>query len=253
MSEEAKNNTDLVIVDTKDKQVIDTAYEMLGKYFKPSELESEDAILERTLGEQSDSVKHGVLVAYRGDRMVCCCIYDHFVDTQMVYVEYIATEVDERRHHVATELLQQGIFGRYEADILVDIVDPKKMEDATQEEKAYVESKSKFWSKQGARKLGIENFQQPDFEQTVENGVAIDDGSFLALIPRNEQTCEVDGERMAQTLHTINTECNGVEDPESAFPQMFDELKLKPVITLSSKPLIEDVAASQTADEEFCQ
>lgn len=249
MSEsEVSTKQPLVIVDTRDAKEISQAYTLLGKYFKPSELESEEAILDRTLGEQQDNVKHGVLVAYRGDRMVCCCIYDHFADTQMVYVEYIATEVDERRHHVASDLLQQGIFGQYDADILIDIVDPKKMEGATREEVDYVCSKSKFWSKQGARKLGLTNFQQPDFE----DGLNIDDGSFLAIIPRNPETTEIDSERMAETLHTINTACNGVENPEETFPAMFEELKQTPIITVSPRNLVAEVV-SPVETSDSCQ
>ena len=231
MSEETRNNNSLVVVDTKDVAEINAAYGLLEKYFEPSELESVDAILDRTTGEQKPNVSHGVLVAYRGDRMISCCIYDHFTDTNMVYVEYIATEVDERRNHVATQLLQDGIFGQFDADILIDIVDPKKMGEASPESVAKVCSKSKFWSKQGARKLGLENFQQPDFE----DGESIDEGAFLAIIPKDPQTTEIDAERMSQTLHVINTDCNGVEDPESTFPKMFSELKQTPKLSLSTK------------------
>ena len=252
MSEAKIKNSDLVIVDTRDPEVIGQAYGMLEKYFKPSELESVDAILDRTVGEQKPNVSHGVLVAYRGDRMVSCCIYDHFADTQMVYVEYIATETDERRHHVATELLQQGIFGRYEADILIDIVDPQKMQGEPQSEIDYVCSKSKFWSKQGARKLGLENFQQPDFGDEAED-MQIDDGAFLAIIPRDPQTTEIDAERMAETLHVINTECNGVENPEETFSEMFEELKQTQTLKLSSKTLVEDVVKPLEAVEDCCQ
>ncbi|MBQ9792666.1 MAG: hypothetical protein IJW32_02830 [Clostridia bacterium] len=249
MSEsEVVDREPLVIVDTRDEKEISQAYTLLGKYFKPSELESEEAILDRTLGEQKDGVKHGVLVAYRGDRMVCCCIYDHFADTQMVYVEYIATEVDERRHHVASDLLQQGIFGQYEADILIDIVDPAKMEDATPEDISHVCSKSKFWSKQGARKLGLTNFQQPDFE----DGLNIDDGSFLAIIPRDPATTQIDSTRMSETLHTINTECNGVENPEETFPEMFEELEKTPIITVSPRNLVAEVV-TPIETEDCCQ
>ena len=256
MSEaEVKDNNSLVVVDTRDEKVIAQAYGLLEKYFKPSELESVDAILDRTVCEQKPNVSHGVLVAYRGDRMVSCCIYDHFADTNMVYVEYIATEVDERRHHVATELLQRGIFGQYDADILVDIVDPKKMEEASTEEVAHVCSKSKFWSKQGARKLGLENFQQPDFSDDADE-MAIDDGAFLAIIPKDPQTTEIDAGRMAETLHVINTECNGVENPEETFPQMFDELKRTQKLSLSQKSLAEEVVQpieAAAAAEDCCQ
>ena len=235
----------LTIVDTRDEAVIGQAYELLGKYFDPSELESQEAILSRTLGEQKDNVRHGVLVAYRGDRMICSCIYDHFVDTEMVYVEYIATEADERRHHVATDLLQQGILEQFSSDILIDIVDPKKMEGATQQEIDYVTSKSKFWGKQGARKIGLNNFQQPNFEEEGQ----IDNGAFLALIPRDPTTTEIDTQRMTETLHVINTECNGVEDPEGTFVEMFEELKQSQTLSLSTRSLIEDVAPV----EDICQ
>lgn len=238
----------LVIVDTRDEKEIHQAYEILGKYFKPSELESEEAILDRTLGEQKPNVKHGVLVAYRGDRMVCCCIYDHFADTQMVYVEYIATEVDERRHQVATTLLKEGIFGQYDADILIDIVDPKKLEDATQAEVDYVSSKSKFWDRQGAKKIGLKNFQQPDFE----DGFNIDDDSFLAIIPRDPQTTEISSTRLSDTIHVINTDCNGVENPEETFPQMFEELKQTQILQVSQRSLASEVIPTVPVDD-CCQ
>lgn len=228
----------LVIVDTRDAKEISQAYQILGKYFHSSELESEEAIMDRTLGEQKEGVRHGVLVAYRGDRMVSCCIYDHFVDTEMVYVEYIATEVDERRQHVATELLQRGIFEQFSADILIDIVDPKKMEGATQQEVDSVTSKSRFWDRQGARKIGLRNFQQPDFEDDTK----IDDGAFLAIIPCNPETTEIDSARMTETLLVINRECNGVENPEEKFVEMFEELKQTTTLEVSTRSLIKDVA-----------
>lgn len=252
MSDNPMKDNTLRIVDTRDEKEISYAYGLLEKYFKPSELEAEEAIQERTLGTQKPNVKHGVLVAYRGDRMVSCAIYDHFADTNMVYVEYIATETDERRHHVATSLLQEGIFGQYDADIIIDIVDPRKMEGASSEEVDKVCSKSRFWDKQGAKKIGFENFQQPDFdENSSEEGVAIDDGSFLAIIPKNPNTTEIDSGRLAETIHVINTDCNGVENPEETFPEMFAELKLKPTLSVSQKSLVEEVVPA--TEEDCCQ
>lgn len=248
------NNNNLVIVNTTDEKEIHVAYEILEKYFDPSELESEEAIVGRTVCEQKDNVKHGVLLAYRDGRAVCACTYDAFPEENFVYLAYIATEKDERRNHVATELLQKGIFEQFDSDILIDIVDPKKMEGASKEDVDYVCSKSKFWSKQGARKLGLKNFQQPDFEAQSEdeNGVVIDDGSFLAIIPRDGEITEVDAGRMERTLHLINTDCNDVENPESTFIEMFEELRLNQSISVSSKPLAEEVMASVQQDES-CQ
>lgn len=248
------NNDNLVIVNTTDEKEIHVAYQILEKYFNPSELESEQGIVDRTVCEQKDNVKHGVLLAYREGRPVCACTYDAFPEENFVYVAYIATEKDERRNHVATALLQKGIFEQFDSDILIDIVDPKKMGDAPKEEVDYVCSKSKFWSKQGAKKLGLKNFQQPDFEAQSEDedNVVIDDGSFLAIIPRDGEITEIDAGRLERTLHLINTDCNDVENPEEAFVEMFQEVRQSPTISVSSKPLAEEVMES-IQEVEVCQ
>ena len=74
----------------------------------------------------------------------------------------------------------------------------------------------------------------------------------MAIIPRDENVTEIDSARLERTLHLINTDCNDVENPESAFVKMFEELKLSPTISVSSKPLAEEVMQS-VQEEAFCQ
>ena len=235
-----KNNNPLTVVSTKDEKHIDMLYSLFKESFDPSELESKEAILEKALGEQKDNTNFLVYVAFRDGKLVggyTCLVVNNEEQGNVSYVEYIVTDPDERRNHVATSLLQGGVMEEHGADILIDIVDPNKMEGASKEDIDYVSSKSKFWSSQGARKLSLKNFQQPDFEDE-EN---IDEGSFLAYIPKDPETSEIPSEKLSSVLHTINTVSNGVENPEEKFPEMFGELKQTPTISISQLPLALEV------------
>lgn len=241
-----KNNNPITIFSTKDEEHITALYDLFKESFDSSELESKEAILEKALGEQKDNTEFLVYVAFKDGKLVggyTCLVINNEEQGNVSYVEYIVTDPSERRNHIATSLLQAGVMEEHDTDILIDIVDLNKMEGASKEKTDYVSSKSKFWSSQGARKLGLKNFQQPDFEDEKN----IDEGSFLAYIPKDPETSEIPSEKLSSVLHTINTVSNGVENPEEKFPEMFEELKQTPTISISPLPLALEVIPVEDA------
>ena len=243
-----KNNNEITVFSTKNEKHIGMLYDLLKESFDPSELESKEAMIEKTQGEQKDNTEFLTYVAFKDGKLVggytCLVIKDEKLGN-ISYIEYIVTHPDERRNHVATAILQGGVMSEYKSDAMVDIVDPNKAECETKEEFDNIASKSKFWNSQRARKLDVKNFQQPDFE----NEENIDEGSYLAYIPNNPSSTEIPSEKLSNALYKINVVSNGVENPREKFPKMFEEIDSQETISISQLPLTMEVLP----DEDLAQ
>lgn len=235
-----KNNNKITVFSTKNEEHIGALYALFKECFHPSELEPKEAMIKKALGKQKCNTEFLIYVAFKEGKLVggyTCLVINNKKQGNISYVEYIVINPSERRNHIATAILQGGVMQEYDADVLIDIVDPNKLKGATKEEIDYVSSKSKFWSNQGARKLELKNFQQPDFEDEQN----IDEGSFLAYIPKDPITTEISSKKLASVLQIINKVSNGVENAEEQLPKMFNELKQSKTIAISQIPLALEV------------